>query len=108
MQLALGRKVSWEDMEKIMRDKADVTALKAMQSQKLDAHIGERLEAAVQNLCSREEVCSLVQRETSLLRALQPQLERLLEAKERDDKEKLDRGPGSAVSREALPGLVED
>ncbi|CAN0012370.1 unnamed protein product [Scytosiphon promiscuus] len=106
LETNLATKVSWADFERLLRDKADASALADLSANCSTSATVERLEIGLARAVGMEEVRALVETQTGDLQAMHPALERLLAARAREEREVAERGPASTVTRGELPSLV--
>ncbi|CAM9506680.1 unnamed protein product [Ectocarpus sp. 4 AP-2014] len=102
----LATKVSWADFERLLRDKADVSALSELDANCATSAALERVEIGLARAAGMEEVRAFVEKQTGDVQAMSPALERLLTARAREEREAAERSPASPVTRGDLPGLV--
>ncbi|CAM9300985.1 unnamed protein product [Ectocarpus sp. 12 AP-2014] len=102
----LATKVSWVDFERLLRDKADVSALSELDANCATSAALERVEIGLAGAAGMEEVRAFVEKQTGDVQAMSPALERLLAARAREEREAAERSPASPVTRGELPGLV--
>ncbi|CAM9739027.1 unnamed protein product [Ectocarpus sp. 12 AP-2014] len=102
----LATKVSWVDFERLLRDKADVSALSELDANCATSAALERVEIGLARAAGMEEVRAFVEKQTGDVQAMSPALERLLTARAREEREAAERSPASPVTRGELPGLV--
>ncbi|CAB1116935.1 unnamed protein product [Ectocarpus sp. CCAP 1310/34] len=98
--------VSWVDFERLLRDKADASALSELDANCATSAALERVEIGLARAAGMEEVRAFVEKQTGDIQAMSPALERLLAARAREEREAVERSPASPVTRGELPGLV--
>eukprot|EP00904_Undaria_pinnatifida_P008327 jgi/Undpi1/4624/HiC_scaffold_18.g07978.m1 len=104
---SLSTKVPWPDFERLLREKADASALTEINSTCATSAALERVELALARSVGMEEVRAFVESQTGDIQAMSPALTRLLATRAKEEREAAERAPASSVTRAELPGLVQ-
>eukprot|EP00752_Nemacystus_decipiens_P003626 g3342.t2 len=104
---SLATKVSWQDFERFLREKADASALAEVEASCATVAALERVELGLARTVGMEEVRAFVETQTGDIQSAFPAVERLLVARAREEREAAERAPASSVTRGELRGLIQ-
>jgi hypothetical protein len=107
MDSHLAKRVAWPDLENILRGKADVADVAALQRKKLDTTFAPKVEAQLAALVGRDELRRAVDDALGEIPAMAPRLRLLIAGADKEDRESAEGGSGSLLRRGDAEKLFE-